>query len=185
MTPRRCRVVLAFGLGLGVLARVSALAWWRSHRWLDWQPARGLASQPWRWLHGRWVHLEPAAPGHEHRRLRHRCGLGLGGRLAAIRRAGVVAGLADDGVAAVRLLGHLLALGLSCRTHTAGLSGVLHAGVAVARCGWCSRPRRATRPRAAAGAGLGCQAVWELQVGRSCWRGRPCRRPRRHTWAEA
>ena len=104
-------------LGLG-----SVLTWWLPAAWLDWQPDR-FAVEPWRAWSAAWVHWSP---------------LHLGANIAGL---GVVAALGS-----VAVLPRPAALAWACAwpmtqaallwrpelAHYGGLSGVLHAGVAVA-----------------------------------------------------
>lgn len=104
-----------------VLAGGSLLAWWAPAAWLDWQPALTLA-QPWRAWTSAFVHWS---------------GMHLGANLAA---TAVVAayGLTARAPASMALawavawpLTHLGLLWQPELAHYGGLSGVLHAGVAV------------------------------------------------------
>jgi len=111
-------VVLAVGLAAGALlapALVSAHA-------IDWQPARWLA-EPWRWWTAAFVHLSP---------------MHLWGNLAA---TALIAAFGITGEMPARAtvawfvawpLTHLGLLSMPELRHYGGLSGLLHAGVAVA-----------------------------------------------------
>ena len=111
-------VVLAVGLAAGALiapALVSAHA-------IDWQPARWLA-EPWRWCTAAFVHLSP---------------MHLWGNLAA---TALIAAFGVSGEMPLRAtvawfaawpLTHLRLLSMPGLRHYRGVSGLLHAGVAVA-----------------------------------------------------
>ena len=104
---------LAAGVGIGCL--VTATSW-------DWQPALALR-QPWRWWTAAWVHLSALHVVANLAGLFVVAALGRSARLPAIM---AVAWLASWPLV------HLALLGEPGLMHYAGLSGVLHAGVAVA-----------------------------------------------------
>lgn len=122
---------------------------------LDWQPARA-ASQPWRAITAAWVHLSP---------------LHLGANLlgtALVAALGTVAGCGARATVAWALawpLTHLALLLQPGLAHYGGLSGVLHAGVAVAAVQVLRQdpgPRRWVGAALLAGLGLKCalEAPW-------------------------
>lgn len=104
------------------LAALALLAWPLPREWLDWQPAL-VAAQPWRAVTAAFVHWTP---------------LHLGANLAGcavIALLGWRAALGGRAVAAGLVALPLTQLGLLLRPellHYAGLSGVLHALVAIA-----------------------------------------------------
>ena len=106
----------------GALLAVGAvLAWWLPAPWIDWQPRLAL-TQPWRLWTAAFVHW---SPGH------------LAGNLVAtalVVAFGVSAAVPPRAVLAWALAWPLTHLGLLLQPtllHYGGLSGVLHAGVAV------------------------------------------------------
>jgi rhomboid family GlyGly-CTERM serine protease len=106
--------------GIGAVGSVLALAW--PAVLLDWQP--GLATtQPWRWLTAAFVHWSPL-----------HLGANLGGAVV-VAAFGVLARLPRRAALAWALawpLTHGALLLQPALVHYGGLSGVLHAGVAVA-----------------------------------------------------
>lgn len=131
---------------LSALAAGGALlAWWLPAPWLDWQP--GLAwQQPWRAWSAAWVHWSP-----QH----------LAANLAA---AAVVAALGWAAQLPLRAaLAWVLAwpaaqwglLAQPALLHYGGLSGVLHAAVAVAVAWLLWRPARPSQRWVAAAVGVG------------------------------
>ncbi len=104
-----------------LLAAGAVLGWWLPSPWLDWQPGLALA-QPWRLWTAAFVHW---SPGH------------LGGNLVAtalVVAFGISAAVPPRTVLAWALAWPLTHLGLLLQPtllHYGGLSGVLHAGVAV------------------------------------------------------
>ncbi len=116
-SPGRAWALLAALLLLG-----SLLAWGLPAAWLDWQPERALA-EPWRawtaaWLHWSGQHLLANAAG-----------------TLVVGVFGVAARLPPAAAAAWFVAWPLTQAGLWLRpdlAHYGGLSGVLHAGVAVA-----------------------------------------------------
>lgn len=118
-------------LGLaGALALASVLAWFAPAALLDWQPALA-ANEPWRAFTGAWVHWSP----------RHLAANLLGAGLVAA--LGWRARLPARAALAWALAWPLTQCGLLLRpelAHYGGLSGVLHAGVAVAACWLLFRP---------------------------------------------
>lgn len=98
------------------------LAWWLPAHLLDWQPGRGLA-EPWRAVTGAWVHWSP-----------QHLAANLSG-CAVVAALGWVARLPTRAALAWALAWPATQLGLlgwPALLHYGGLSGVLHAGVAVA-----------------------------------------------------
>lgn len=114
------------GRAWGALAALAALgalaAWFGPAHALDWQPARWW-QEPWRWWTGAFVHWS---------------GLHLAGNLAGaalVGALGVVPRLPWRAALAWALAWPLTQLGLLLQpalAHYGGLSGVMHAGVAVA-----------------------------------------------------
>jgi rhomboid family GlyGly-CTERM serine protease len=109
-------------LGLSALLAAGALlGWFVPSPLLDWQPGRVVA-EPWRWFTASWVHWST---------------MHLGGNLAAtalVALFGVSAGVPPRAALAWLLAVPLTHLGLLLQPtllHYGGLSGVLHAGVAV------------------------------------------------------
>jgi rhomboid family GlyGly-CTERM serine protease len=106
----------------GVLGAGSVIAWWLPTAWLDWQPGRAVA-EPWRALTAACVHW---SEGHLIANLGAAALVAAFGWAAALPRAAALAWL---------LAWPLTHLGLLARpelAHYGGLSGVLHAGMAVA-----------------------------------------------------
>lgn len=145
--PARAWVGLAALLGLGAL-----LAWRLPSGWLDWQPGRA-GTQPWRWWTAAFVHWSAA----------HLLA-NLGGALL-VGALGWVASLPQRLAWAWFVAWPLthLALGLQPGLrHYGGLSGVLHAGVAVAAVWLALRGRGLHRwVGAALAAGLVAKVVLE------------------------
>jgi rhomboid family GlyGly-CTERM serine protease len=113
---------VAWAACAGVLAGGALLAWWWPAVVLDWQPALAF-DQPWRWWTAAWVHWS----------LQHL----LANLAAAVMVAGFgIAGRLPSSAAlawfAAWPLTHGLLLLQPALAHYGGLSGVLHAGVAVA-----------------------------------------------------
>lgn len=104
------------------LAAASLLAWWLPAALLDWQPSRASA-EPWRAFSAAFVHWSPAHLGANLLGAAVVAALGRAARLP--RRAALAWALAWPLTQAGLLLQPALA-------HYGGLSGVLHAGVAVA-----------------------------------------------------
>lgn len=105
-----------------LLAGPSLLAWWLPAAWLDWQPALA-AREPWRAWTAAWVHWS----------VLHLCA-NLAG-LAVLAALGRVARLPRPAALAWACAWPLTQALLLLRpelAHYGGLSGVLHAGVAVA-----------------------------------------------------
>jgi rhomboid family GlyGly-CTERM serine protease len=98
------------------------LAWWWPAVALDWQPARAF-EQPWRWWTAAWVHWSLQHLGANIAAALVVAGFGVAGRLPAS------AALAWS---TAWPLTHGLLLLQPALAHYGGLSGVLHAGVAVA-----------------------------------------------------
>ena len=146
---------LALALALGS-AVVALATWWggpRFHDVFDWQHAQ-LAAQPWRWWSAALAHLDA----------RH-LAANLAG-CAVVAAFGIAAGLGRAAALAWCLawpLTHLaLALAPGVERH-AGLSGVLHAGVAVAAVFTLARPVHGQQRwvGAAMAAGLLAKLAWE------------------------
>jgi rhomboid family GlyGly-CTERM serine protease len=104
-----------------LLATGSAAAWWLPAPWLDWQPAQ--AAQAWRWWTAGFVHWSPL---HLAANAAGLLAVALLGRAAALPAAAAVAW------ALAWPLTHGALLARPALAHYGGLSGVLHAGVAVA-----------------------------------------------------
>lgn len=134
----------AVSLGLALLA---SLAWWLPREWLDWQPALWI-TEPWRILSGALVHWSPQ---HLLANLAACAVLALLGRAGHLRAS-----------PAWLLAWPLTQLGLLAQPallHYGGLSGLLHAGVAVAVLELLARGGR--ERRLAIGIGLGLLAkLW-------------------------
>lgn len=104
------------------LASTSLIAWWLPAALLDWQPARA-AAEPWRAFSGAFVHWSAA----------HLAANLLGA--AVVAALGIAARLPWPAALAWALAWPLTQAGLLLQpalAHYGGLSGVLHAGVAVA-----------------------------------------------------
>jgi rhomboid family GlyGly-CTERM serine protease len=133
--------------GAGTLA-----GWWLPAAWLDWQPALAF-SQPWRWLTAAFVHWSPL-----------HLGANLAG-LVVVAALGWQAGLPRRAAGAWALawpLTHAALLLQPALAHYGGLSGVLHAGVAVAGLGLLRHPaRRGRRIGAAVLVGLAAKIALE------------------------
>ncbi len=111
-----------------VLAGGSLLAWWAPAAWLDWQPAH--AGELWRWWTAAFVHWSPW----------HLAANLMGTMLvAALGRVGGATPAAALAWLAAWPLTHGLLLMQPALAHYGGLSGVLHAGVAVAATGLVRR----------------------------------------------
>ena len=124
-------------LGLaGALALASVLTWFAPAALLDWQPALA-AGEPWRAFTGAWVHWSP----------RHLAANLLGAGIVAA--LGWRARLPTRAAVAWALAWPLTQCGLLLRpelAHYGGLSGVLHAGIAVAACWLLFRPGHPGQP---------------------------------------
>lgn len=146
--PGRAWAALAVALGAGALLGllVPAPEW-------DWQPSK--AAEPWRWWTAAFVHLN---------------GLHLAGNLlglALVAAVGMVGRLPQRAALAWALawpLAHGVLLLRPEVTHYAGLSGVLHAGVAVAVT-WLVLEGRRRRVAMAIGAGLVAKLLLEQPWG--------------------
>jgi rhomboid family GlyGly-CTERM serine protease len=132
-------------LALCALAAAGAAAGWLLPAgWLDWQPTRA-ASEPWRLWSAAFVHWSP---------------LHLGANLAGCAvLAGFGAAAAVPGRAAMAWLlawplTHAALLAQPALAHYGGLSGVLHAGVAVVAVALLARAGRSRAVGAAVAAGL-------------------------------
>jgi len=140
------------GLSLG-LAALAGLAWWLPREWLDWQPALW-ASEPWRALSAALVHWSAQ---HLTANLAG-CGvlalLGWAGRLRATPAWLAAWPLTQLGLLAQPALAHY-----------GGLSGLLHAGVAVAALELLARGGRQRRLGAAIAAGLALKLWLEQPLG--------------------
>ena len=112
----------AWALLAALFAAASLLAWWLPSAWLDWQPERA-AAEPWRAFSSAFVHWSPAHLAANGVGAVVVAALGLAARLP--QRAALAWALAWPCTQAGLLLQPALA-------HYGGLSGVLHAGVAVA-----------------------------------------------------
>ena len=150
--PGRAWLALAALLGLG-----SLLAWPLPREALDWQPALA-ESQPWRGLSAAFVHWSTLHLG------ANLLGLAL---VAALGRAAPCDRRAALAWVLAWPLTHLALLAQPTLAHYGGLSGVLHAGVAVAA--WQllrdgpDRRRRAIGAALLAGLALklGLEAPWQ------------------------
>lgn len=140
-------LTLAAVLGVGAL-----VGWWLPAPWLDWQPARAF-SQPWRWWTAAFVHWSA---------LHLVANLGA---LAVIAALGMVARLPSRiawAWLAAWPLTHGALLLQPTLAHYGGLSGVLHAGVAVAAVGLVLRGQGTARAIGAAiAAGLLAKVLLE------------------------
>jgi rhomboid family GlyGly-CTERM serine protease len=129
----------AWFTGSLLLAAGALLAWWLPGAWLDWQPALAI-SQPWRWWTAAFVHW---SAGHLAANLGAAIVVGAFGLAARVPWSFTLAWLA------AWPLTHGL-LWLQPRLlHYGGLSGVLHAGVAVALVFLLARGERRQRGIAA------------------------------------
>lgn len=140
----------------GVLAGGALLAWWLPTPWFDWQPG-AVAREPWRAFSAAFVHWSALHLG------ANLLGTAI---LAALGRAGGLPGRAALAWALAWPLTHLGLLAQPALAHYGGLSGVLHAGVAVAGCWLLVRTRG--RPRAIGAAllaGLAIKVVLEEPFG--------------------
>lgn len=114
--------LIAWPLVAVLAATGAAVAWRLPTGWLDWQPALAW-SQPWRWVSAAWVHWSAT-----------HLGANLLGALV-VALYGVAARVPPAAALAWLAAWPLTQLGLLARPdllHYGGLSGVLHAGVAVA-----------------------------------------------------
>jgi rhomboid family GlyGly-CTERM serine protease len=123
--PGAAWLALAATLALG-----SVVAWWLPAVALDWQPALAL-NEPWRWWTAAFVHWSPRHLGANLIGAALVAALGAAARVP--RSAALAWGLAWP-------LTHVGLLAQPALAHFGGLSGALHAGVAVAalhllRCG--------------------------------------------------
>lgn len=133
-----------------LLAAVSLPAWWVPASWLAWQPGRWM-DQPWRAWTAVFVHWSPLHLGAN----------AIGCLLVAA--LGAVAAVPPRAVLAWLLAWPLLHLGLLADPgllHYGGLSGLLHAGVAVVGC-WLTVHARGRRR----GLGLALLAGLTLKLG--------------------
>jgi rhomboid family GlyGly-CTERM serine protease len=127
-----------------VLMAGAVAAWWLPAAWLDWQPERALA-QPWRAWSAAWVHWSPLHLGTN---LMAAAVVGVYGWSAQVPRAQALAWCAAWPLthAALSIKPDL--------AHYGGLSGVLHAGVAIV-CLWLLVRARGARRAVGAAVGLG------------------------------
>jgi rhomboid family GlyGly-CTERM serine protease len=149
--PGRAWVALSLLLGAGAL-----LGWWAPAAALDWQPARAF-TQPWRAWSAAFVHWSALHLG------ANLLGVAL---VAALGQAAALPARAALAWCLAWPLGHLGLLLEPALAHYGGLSGVLHAGVAVA--GWWLVVAARGRPRAvglAVLAGLALKLVLEDPFG--------------------
>jgi rhomboid family GlyGly-CTERM serine protease len=115
-----------------LLGAGSAVAWWLPAVWLDWQPEL-VATAPWRAWTAAWVHWSPL-----------HLGANLAG-LAVVAALGWVARLPRPAALAWACAWPMTQAALLWRpelAHYGGLSGVLHAGVAVAALWLVAGPAR-------------------------------------------
>lgn len=142
-------------LGLSLLAGGGALlGWWLPAHPLDWQPAQAL-QQPWRAISAAWVHWSP-----------QHLAANLAGT-AVVAALGWVARLPLRATLAWALAWpatHLALLGWPALAHYGGLSGVLHAAVAVAAAWLLLRPVRAGQRWVGAGIAAGLLAKLLLEA---------------------
>ena len=132
-------------LGLaGALAAGALLGWWLPRELLDWQPGLAL-QQPWRAWSAAWVHWSQV---HLATNLLAAAAVAAFGWAAALPRA-----QAGAWFAAWPLTHALLALRPDL-AHYGGLSGVLHAGVAIV-CLWLLLQTRGARRAVGAAVSLG------------------------------
>lgn len=132
---------------LAALLAAGAIAgWFMPTPWIDWQPAR--AAEAWRWWSAAFVHWSPRHLAANLAGCAVVAALGLAGRVPA--RAALAWALAWP-------LTHGALLVQPALVHYGGLSGVLHAGVAVAAL-WIARAE-AGRQRTIALAVLGGLAL--------------------------
>lgn len=149
--PGRAWTALAALLGAGALC-----AWALPAGWLDWQPGRAMR-EPWRLFSAAFVHWSAL-----------HLGANLLGCLlvAALGRAAALPAAAALAWLAAWPLTHLALLAQPALAHYGGLSGVLHAGVAVAALWLVVRQRG--RPRAVGAAllaGLALKVLLEDPLG--------------------
>ncbi len=104
-----------------VLALGSVIGWFVPAPLWDWQPGLA-ASQPWRWWTAAFVHWS------EHHMLANLLGLAV---VAALGRVAQVPGVITMAWLATWPLVHLCLLAQPALAHYGGLSGMLHAGVAI------------------------------------------------------
>lgn len=133
----RCRSWAALA---ALLIAGSAAAWWLPSAWLDWQPDLA-AVQPWRLFSAAWVHWSG----------RHL--LANVWAAVVVGAYGWAAGLPPRATAAWLAAWPLTHLGLMLRPelqHYGGLSGVLHAGVAITTLWLLLAPQRRRRAIGAA-----------------------------------
>lgn len=128
----------------GLLALGALLAWPPPSAALDWQPQR-FAAEPWRAFSAAWVHWSP-----QHL-LANLAGCAVLAWFGGAARLGARSALAWALAWPLTQLGLLLQPGLA---HFGGLSGVLHAGVAVAVVELLGRAGRERRIGALIGVGL-------------------------------
>lgn len=137
------------------LAALSLLAWPVPREWLDWQPGL-IAAQPWRAVTAAFVHLTPI-----------HLAANLAG-CAVLALLGERAGLGRREVAAALVALPLTQLGLLLRPELqryAGLSGELHALVAIAALTLLMRRNRDHFIGAAIAVGLVAKLVLEQPLG--------------------
>ena len=134
--PRQAWVTLC-----ALAAGGAVLAWWLPANSLDWQPQR-FAAEPWRAISAAWVHWSPLHLGANLLGTAVLMALGWAARLPA--RAALAWLLAWP-------LTHIALAVQPALAHYGGLSGVLHAGVAVAAL-WLLLHERAAVRRTIGGA---------------------------------
>lgn len=151
------RGAAAWLLMSGVLGVGSFVAWWAPSAWLDWQPELA-AAEPWRAWTSAWVHWSPL-----------HLGANLAG-LAVVAALGRVAALPRPAALAWACAWPMTQVALLWRpelAHFGGLSGVLHAGVAVAALWLVAAPGAlvagaAQRTRRRIGAGIAAGLLLKL-----------------------
>ena len=127
-----------------VLMAGAVPAWWLPAAWLDWQPDIA-AAQPWRAWSAAWVHWSPQHLGAN---LMAAAVVGAYGWAAKVPRSQALAWCA------AWPLTHAFLLIKPELAHYGGLSGVLHAGVAIV-CLWLLLRARGARRIVGAAVGLG------------------------------
>lgn len=132
-------------------AAASLGAWFVPAAWLDWQPALA-ATEPWRAVTAALVHWSPLHLG---------ANLAGAAVVAAFGRAAALPPRATLAWALAWPITQLALLAQPALAHYGGLSGVLHAGVAVAAVHLLARPGRARAIGAAVLAGLVAKLLWE------------------------
>jgi rhomboid family GlyGly-CTERM serine protease len=145
LTPAaRPRIDRSWLLVTALLMGGAVAAWWLPSAWLDWQPERA-AAEPWRAVSAVWVHWSPLHLGAN---LMAAAVVGAYGWAAQVQRAQALAW------AAAWPLTHAALWTKPDLAHYGGLSGVLHAGVAIV-CLWLLLRTRGARRAVGAAVSLG------------------------------